>query len=103
MARLTKVQAAPARLESKATRDACLVFIYPSGPEMGARYSLTEISLIMGRDPSCEIAIHNLFVSRHHSRIQPVSDGYQIIDLHSTNGTFVNEVRITAQTLKDGD
>lgn len=104
MARLTKVQPVPAvRVEVPTARAACLVLIYPSGPEMGSRYSLTDVSLIIGRDPSSEIAINNLFVSRHHARIQPIRDGYEITDLHSTNGTFVNEVRVAAAQLRDGD
>lgn len=103
MARLTKVKVASARVDAPGVRAACLVLIYPSGPEMGSRYLLTDVSLIIGRDPSSEIVLNNLFVSRHHARIQPSRDGYEIIDLHSTNGTLVNEVRVTAAQLTDGD
>src|SRR5205814_600749 len=98
-----KVQVATTRPESRTVGDACLVFIYPSGPEMGSRYTLTEISLIIGRDPSCEIALNNLFVSRHHARVQAVRNGYEVVDLHSTNGVFVNESRVASANLHDGD
>jgi pSer/pThr/pTyr-binding forkhead associated (FHA) protein len=35
-------------------------------------------------------------VSKQHVRIQGVGNGYQITDLGSTNGTWVNDVRLTA-------
>src|SRR5262249_16624742 len=38
-----------------------------------------------------------------HASLQPDGDDYYIIDLQSTNGTFVNETRVTAQKLRDGD
>jgi len=42
-------------------------------------------------------------VSRRHASIQEESDGFSVTDLQSTNGTFVNEARVTNQKLKDGD
>lgn len=103
MRKSTKIAKSAPRPEPETVRDACLVHIYPTGPDMGTRYPLTEVSLILGRDPACDITIHDEFVSRNHARIQPCPDGHQVVDLHSTNGTFVNEFRVTAQKLKDGD
>ena len=34
-------------------------------------------------------------ISRHHAKIQRVAGGYEITDLESTNGTWVNEKRLT--------
>jgi pSer/pThr/pTyr-binding forkhead associated (FHA) protein len=61
----------------------------------------TEVTI--GRIASNDIQIDNVAVSAHHARI--VQDGrlYVIEDLNSTNGTFVNENKITRRVLKAND
>jgi pSer/pThr/pTyr-binding forkhead associated (FHA) protein len=61
----------------------------------------TEVTI--GRTASNDIQIDNVAVSAHHARI--VKDGryYVIEDLNSTNGTFVNEKKITRSVLKEND
>ncbi len=84
-------------------RNACLVHIYPTGAGMGARYSLGENPLVIGRGNDCEILINDHSVSRRHARIQPGADGYYAVDLQSTNGTYVNDIPASMCKLKDGD
>jgi diguanylate cyclase (GGDEF)-like protein len=94
---------APERPISSASRHACLVHIYPTGPGMGTRYELSEKPLVIGRGGDCEIRINDHSVSRRHARIQPGSEGHYAVDLESTNGTFVNDVPASMHKLKDGD
>lgn len=94
---------APDRLISATRRDACIVHIYPTGAGMGARYSLSDSSVVLGRGNDCDIRINDHSVSRRHARIQPGADGYYAVDLQSTNGTFVNDVPASMCKLKDGD
>lgn len=89
--------------QAVSNRDACLVQIYPTGPHMGSRYALSGGSLVLGRDAASDITLADEAVSRHHGVLQFDGDGYQVIDLTSTNGTFVNDVRVAAQKLRDGD
>lgn len=103
MKKSTKIDPPFVKPEPRPTGDACLVQIYPTGPEMGMRYPLTAVSLILGRDPVCDLPINNVYVSRCHARIQPEDDGFSVADLKSTNGTFVNEARVTSHRLSDGD
>lgn len=84
-------------------RGACLVHIYPSGPNLGSRYTLGETPLVVGRDENCDICINDDSVSRRHACIQPTPQGYGVVDLQSTNGTFVNDGRVSMHQLKDGD
>lgn len=84
-------------------RDACLVHIHPTGPGMGRRYTLTDVPLVIGRSPDCDILADENSVSRHHARIQPGADGYYAVDLQSTNGTFVNDKPAASTRLRDGD
>jgi diguanylate cyclase (GGDEF)-like protein len=84
-------------------RNACLVHIYPSSSNLGKRYTLCDTPLILGRDEGCDICINDDSVSRRHACIQPMPNGFGVLDLQSTNGTFVNDTRITLHQLKDGD
>jgi diguanylate cyclase (GGDEF)-like protein len=94
---------APKRASSPASRDACLVHIYPTGPTMGARYPLTEAALVVGRGEDCTIQIQDHSVSRRHARIEHAQDGFYVHDLQSTNGTFVNDRPVADALLHDGD
>lgn len=94
---------APERPVSLTTRQACLVHIYPTGPGMGSRYPLGEQSLVIGRGSDCEVRIHDHSVSRRHARIQSGADGFFVVDLQSTNGTYVNDEPASMYRLKDGD
>src|SRR5262245_14319141 len=94
---------APERPVSMTNRNACLVHIYPTGPGMGTRYTLSDKPLVIGRCNDCEIRINDHSVSRRHARIQPGADGYYAVDLQSTNGTFVNDLPASMYKLKDGD
>jgi pSer/pThr/pTyr-binding forkhead associated (FHA) protein len=56
--------------------------------------------LFIGRNPDSDIRIDNLGVSDRHARIFEHEGRYTIEDLDSTNGTFVNEKRITRAVLE---
>lgn len=83
--------------------DACLVFIYPTGPQMGERYVLDQADAVIGRTEDCQIRNTDASVSRTHARIECRDDGYYAVDLGSTNGTFVNNVTQRVARLADGD
>src|SRR5213079_1955127 len=51
----------------------------------------------------CEVRINDGSVSRRHARIDFTTEGYCVVDLQSTNGTFVNDVAVLRCKLKDGD
>jgi diguanylate cyclase (GGDEF)-like protein len=91
----------PLRRES---RDACIVYIYPTGPLMGSRYPLGAGPILIGRSDDCQVPNVDASVSRHHARIELKADGnYYVTDLGSTNGTFVNNVVKPDSPLRDGD
>lgn len=74
----------------------CLLQIYPARV-CSEIYRLTSRRTLLGRDPSCDIALDDNLASRNHAAISADSDGYLLTDLGSTNGTFVNDNRITAE------
>jgi diguanylate cyclase (GGDEF)-like protein len=96
----------PARRPQSVHRDACLVHIYPTGPMMGTRHILSDRPVIIGRGEDCDIRILDNSVSRRHARIENMPEGYFVLDMQSTNGTFINDVPSKEGEpvlLKDGD
>lgn len=79
------------------------VLIAQDGPLKGQRWSLSH-TLMVGRDPTCEINVQDRQVSRFHARITPTPEGVTIEDLGSKNGTNHNGTELTAPVmLQDGD
>ena len=79
----------------------------PLPPESNSPAAVTPIpvrNLRIGRAPDNDLVLDDLLVSRHHAELRKSPDGgYQIADLDSQNGTFVNGRRIAAQPLTDSD
>jgi len=59
--------------------------------------------IIIGRSPNTDIQIDNLAVSNQHIRLIRQKNHYTIEDLDSTNGTYLNDEKITKATLKHND
>lgn len=66
-------------------------------------FQIDKEDITIGRDVENDIQIDNLAVSGHHARISEHRSRYYIEDLNSTNGTYINEKRITTGALKDND
>jgi pSer/pThr/pTyr-binding forkhead associated (FHA) protein len=58
----------------------------------------------IGRAARADLILDVALVSRLHCRLEADEDQVRVIDLESTNGTFVNDERVRQQaTLKSGD
>ena len=84
---------------------ACLVLIHAQDrTHLGKKWSLNgEETLTIGRDIGATIVVDAASVSRIHARIEPRGRDHALLDLHSTNGTFLNDRLVSEQTLRDGD
>lgn len=79
-----------------------LVKIYPAVVS-GSLILLDRQVTFFGRDTECEYELTDDHSSRFHSKFVWEGDDCLLRDLGSTNGTFVNEVRISQCCLKHGD
>lgn len=74
------------------------------GPYMGQAFPLTAPNITIGRDPARDIALTaDTTVSRRHAHIAEEGGHHVVYDDGSSNGTFVNSVRVTIQSLTPGD
>lgn len=81
--------------------EACLVFVEGEAV-LGIRVPLGG-EVVLGRDPSCAVPLPGEDVSRRHARVAPDDDGHVVVDLGSTNGTWVNGAGIRSHRLQAGD
>ncbi len=79
----------------------CLVFVAGEGA-LGRSIAL-DGELVLGRDAACAVPLAADDVSRRHARVAPEGGGHVLVDLDSTNGTFVNGRRVGRHRLAPGD
>jgi pSer/pThr/pTyr-binding forkhead associated (FHA) protein len=73
------------------------------GPEQGRVYELQGDIIILGRGQKSDIVLHDNEVSRSHCRFMRVMDDYELHDMDSANGTFVNGQRVRQPWLLESD
>ena len=66
-------------------------------------FELTDENVVIGRSSSCEIQLPVYGISRVHARIAFRNEEYYIEDVNSTNGTFVNNIKIKKCILRSHD
>ena len=73
--------------------------------ELGAERTLAiaDSELSIGRSRQNQVKLLTDQASREHSRILKTPLGYKVVDVESSNGTYVNGQRITEKDLADGD
>ncbi len=73
------------------------------GADQGKRFEFTSGPMPLGRDNSNAVQLHDNEVSRRHAEMRSVPGGYEIVDLGSANGTFVNDHAVDRSPLCHGD
>lgn len=79
------------------------LLVVQHGPNTGARFLLDSDSTTAGRDPRSEIFLDDVTVSRRHAEFRRNREGFEVRDVGSLNGTYVNRVRIDSAQLNAGD
>jgi len=99
-----KVLGNTAELDSKPTKNPNAIppnaFLIVNGAEV---FALDLPVINIGRRSSNQLIIEDPRVSREHAQIRAAHGRYEIFDLDSTGGTFINKKRITQSVLRPGD
>lgn len=74
-----------------------------TGPQAGQVFPINQVRTTIGRATTCSIALTSNGVSKEHATIVLTEDKVIISDNNSSNGTFVNGVRVQNQKIKKGD
>jgi pSer/pThr/pTyr-binding forkhead associated (FHA) protein len=100
----TRASGAPQASGRVATVRAMLQVVHSVDPEQqGRRFELGDEDVTLGREPSNTILVGSEQASRRHARIFVSGGAHVLVDLDSTNGTFLNSKLVKEQTLRHGD
>lgn len=96
--KLTPVLFEPSKAEKLGTLTVLL------GREVGAAFAISSQAALIGRNPRAHVPLQDDGASRNHARVLTRGRTYELEDLGSTNGTFLNGTRIRGRiALSDGD
>jgi pSer/pThr/pTyr-binding forkhead associated (FHA) protein len=95
MMRVNVVESIPIR------ERACLQILSPD--EKKCVIELGKRDIVIGRSPECDIRFVVENVSRKHARVLFHNEEFMIEDLDSTNGLFVNGVKVVRCVLRNND
>ena len=73
------------------------------GPNAGARFLLDHDVTSSGRHPDSDIFLDDVTVSRRHAEFRLESSEFQVVDVGSLNGTYVNREPVDSAVLANGD
>jgi len=100
----TRVGGAPQEPGRASTVRAALVVVHSAdASEGGRRYPLGDEDVTLGREAGNTIVVVSDQASRRHARIFVSGGAHVLVDLDSTNGTFLNSKLVKEQTLRHGD
>ncbi|ROR72909.1 FHA domain-containing protein FhaB/FipA [Bogoriella caseilytica] len=85
----------PDRAPGRSSRSAPTRLVVTQGPLAGTSMPLGAATILVGRSPGCTLVLDDDYSSNRHARFFPQQDGWWIEDLGSTNGTMVDDQRIT--------
>lgn len=91
------VAAKPVKMSRRDAKKLPKTLVITHGRQAGLTLPLGD-ALLIGRAPECELILDDDYVSTKHARITRTATGYQVEDLGSTNGSLVNNQRITTPT-----
>ena len=79
------------------------LLVVKRGPNAGARFLLDQPVTTAGRHPDSDILLDDVTVSRRHAEFKKIDGGFEVTDVGSLNGTYVNREPKNTQPLSSGD
>jgi pSer/pThr/pTyr-binding forkhead associated (FHA) protein len=69
----------------------------------GDTFLIGEHDVVLGRRASADLRLASSQVGPHHARLHATAEGIHVLDLGSTNGTFVNDAPVSSALMLVGD
>ena len=79
------------------------LLVVKRGPNAGSRFLLDQPTTSAGRHPDSDIFLDDVTVSRRHAEFRQDDDDFQVVDVGSLNGTYVNREPVDSAVLGNGD
>lgn len=79
------------------------LLVVKRGPNAGSRFLLDQATTSAGRHPDSDIFLDDVTVSRRHAEFRLDSAEFQVVDVGSLNGTYVNREPVDSAVLANGD
>ena len=79
------------------------LLVVKRGPNAGSRFLLDQPTTSAGRHPDSDIFLDDVTVSRRHAEFRLESGEFQVVDVGSLNGTYVNREPVDSAVLANGD
>lgn len=79
------------------------LLVVKRGPNAGARFLLDQPTTTAGRHPEADIFLDDVTVSRRHAEFRAKDGQFEVVDVGSLNGTYVNREPRNTQQLTNGD
>ncbi len=86
---------APAPQRGRNRRSGPTRLVVTEGPLRGTTLPLGASAVLIGRAPSCTLVLDDDYSSSRHARVFPEGDQWLVEDMGSTNGTFLDDQRVT--------
>lgn len=79
------------------------LLVVKRGPNAGSRFLLDQETTTAGRHPESDIFLDDVTVSRRHAEFRMNDGEFEVVDVGSLNGTYVNREPKNSQMLSTGD
>jgi len=79
------------------------LLVVKRGPNAGSRFLLDQAITSAGRHPDSDIFLDDVTVSRRHAEFRLENTEFQVVDVGSLNGTYVNREPVDSAVLANGD
>ena len=79
------------------------LLVVKRGPNAGSRFLLDQATTSAGRHPDSDIFLDDVTVSRRHAEFRLEASEFQVVDVGSLNGTYVNREPVDSALLSNGD
>ena len=79
------------------------LLVVKRGPNAGSRFLLDQPTTSAGRHPDSDIFLDDVTVSRRHAEFRLENGEFQVVDVGSLNGTYVNREPVDSAVLANGD